>query len=212
MIFLDSDDWVDEKYIEKLYYLLTENNADISVCEYEEVYNEYDEIKTSEIKSCVYSNYEALNLGSVTMIIAWGKLYKTELFSGISYPLGRIHEDEFITYKLLYKAEKIAYTNEKLLYYRQHSDSIMGRGFSFKNKLDIIAALEEKIDFLENLNDNSFLEIISITYRRLFKRYQDIYERMDSFKENYDSKNFIEDFYTFRAKLRKSKQPFQYKI
>ena len=40
--------------------------------------------------------------------VAWGKLYSRECFKEIRYPVGKIHEDEFVTYRLLFAQEKIA--------------------------------------------------------------------------------------------------------
>ncbi len=213
--FIDSDDWVERDYIKTLYELLIEASADISVCEYEKIYEgEKFTAVASNVENSIYEykNYEALNLGSVTMIVAWAKLYKIELFQDIRYPKGMIHEDEFVTYKLIHSANKVVYTSEKLLNYRQRPNSIMAKGFNLKNTLGLIRALKEKIEFLENFRDNNFQEIISITYRRLFARYIDIYKRSYYFEWDKDKELFLKDFQNFKYKLRKSKQPLSFKI
>ena len=47
-----------------------------------------------------------MNVGS---IVVWNKMYKRSLFQKLRFPKGKIHEDEFLTYKLLYNAKKVGY-------------------------------------------------------------------------------------------------------
>ena len=46
----------------------------------------------------------------------WNKLYKRELFNDIRFPKGKIHEDEFVTYKVFYRAKTVSYVNKELYY------------------------------------------------------------------------------------------------
>lgn len=122
IVFIDSDDWIDEKMIEILYNIIKKNNSDISICDYFLAYNEEIQTQKEDIEIINLSNIEALktiydkDLG-VCMIVAWNKLYKRNLFKDdIRYPYGKIHEDEFTTYKLLYKAKKnIIYKSKNVL-------------------------------------------------------------------------------------------------
>jgi hypothetical protein len=114
------------------------------------------------------------------MVVAWGKLYKSELFNNIRFPVGKIHEDEFTTYKLFYKANKIAFTTESLLYYWQRSDSIMGSGFKIKNRLHAIEAYEERANFYKNIGQHSLAEK---TYKQLFGIYKLVNENIHMFED-----------------------------
>jgi len=160
--FLDSDDYVDESYIEKMYVNLLETESDISICNFEKVYD--DDFKSKEEKSVsrtLYLKYEALERlfdreVCAQFVVAWGKLYKKELFKTIRFPLGKIHEDEFTTYKVLHGAKKIVYTDEKLVYYIQRGDSIIGQGFNLKAKKDLEKAYLEQIDFYKKENHYEF--------------------------------------------------------
>ena len=73
-------------------------------------------------------------------VVVWNKLYKKELFKDIRFPLGKIHEDEFTTYKILYNSKKIVMTSKPLYYYLQRSNSIMGEKFNVK-RLDVIRSI-----------------------------------------------------------------------
>lgn len=76
-------------------------------------------------KECIEKIYHPICHGME--FVAWGKLYKTSLFKNneILYPVGKIHEDTFTTYKLLYYAERIVYVDYVGYFYRQRENSII---------------------------------------------------------------------------------------
>ncbi|WP_424475223.1 glycosyltransferase family 2 protein [Oceanobacillus kimchii] len=155
--FLDSDDWVEMNYIEHLYWLLQSNESDISICEFMKVSSNDIIIQDNQFKVKNYSKLESLRelatKRSVNFTVAWGKLYKAYLFKDIRYPFGKIHEDEFTTYKLLFKSEKISFSDSKLLYYWQRDDSIMANNnFNPKHTLDKIDAFLERADFFNEID------------------------------------------------------------
>lgn len=149
--FLDSDDYVNEKYIEYLYQLLEQYNGDISICgmkRFEEECCEED-TENDDLKK-VYGNIEALEILCYQKGIAnsaWGKMYKRSLFEDIRYPEGMLYEDLAVIYKLLYKAEKVVQGNKKYYYYMQRRDSIMHQNFS-KRSMDRIKVSSELLDYV----------------------------------------------------------------
>ena len=65
--------------------------------------------------------------GGVEFVVAWNKLYRRELFftpEHIRYPVGRLHEDEFTTYRLFYAAKSVIFVNAPLYHYVQRGSSI----------------------------------------------------------------------------------------
>ncbi len=155
--FLDSDDWVVPDYIERLYRLLTDTGSDISACSFIKTSDEEAKPDSSPEEVRVFSNIEALDKMEsntdiqlyIQLVVAWGKLYKRDLFRGVTYPVGKLHEDEFTTYKVIYRAQRIAITSAQLLYYWQREDSIMGAGFNVKGNLDATEALKERAEFYQ---------------------------------------------------------------
>lgn len=148
--FVDSDDAIRNDYLYALKYALDKNNADISIADLERlndgdtVYKTNSILDVSEItgtEACdrIYSE-------PVKYVTAWNKLYGKHLFDNIRFPLGKIHEDEFTTYKLYYQAKRIAVISDKLYYYYSVPGSIMNSDFSIK-KYDIIQAFEERERF-----------------------------------------------------------------
>ena len=160
--FLDSDDWIELNMYEKLYSYIKQENADIVQCSYQEVYNEEvnnqkikEEIKLISGKDSLY-NLSGENHGKT--VVVWNKIYKRELFNDIRFPKGKYHEDEFTTYKLLYKANKIVDLNLPLVYYRQRDGSIMNSKFNIK-RLDALEAFNERLAFYKEKNLNELQQI-----------------------------------------------------
>lgn len=155
--FVDSDDWVDETMYEKLYNNAIKFNASIAQCNILNTYTEYINIDNSREMVNIYSGMEVLedlyNEKYVKTVVVWNKIYKRELFNLLRFPKGKLHEDEFITYKLLHKSEKIVDISNIMYFYRQRSGSIMSSEFNIK-RFDIIDAWNEKKEYFKNNNLN----------------------------------------------------------
>lgn len=185
LFFIDSDDWVDKDILLHLYMMLKENKADVAECQYGKVYNETDElVNDKEEEVIILESRQALeNLAlenQVNHIIICGKLYKSELFKEIRFPKGKIHEDEYTTYKLFYIANKIVVTNFKLYYYRKREGSITVTKFNPK-RLDVIQAYEERLEFYQRKKEEHLykLEITKFLYILLYCYYHSKREKFN---------------------------------
>lgn len=154
--FADSDDILHEDYVDFLYKQLIEFDADIAICRYKRFTN-IEETKEVEkkVKTVVFNSVEALkNLLYTPEIIpqsAYAKMYRTKLFEDIEYPVGKINEDIGTTYKLFYKAQRIAYNPSQYYFYLQRMDGIVRSNFS-ERTMDAIYFSDEIIKFVnENL-------------------------------------------------------------
>lgn len=205
--FIDSDDFIHPNMIEILYNNSLENKADISICDYDLVYEDVEVCKDfveNNIK--LYNNVEGvkkiLEKSEAYMIIACCKLYKGSLFNEIRYPVRKYHEDEFVTYKLLYKSNKIVVTDAKLYYYLKRANSITGSTYSIK-RLEKLEALEEAVMFFKNENNKEltylaefrYLLNIQIAYYRVKYELNCNEEIMNKLKMQYNEK-FIEFTYS----------------
>lgn len=169
--FIDSDDCVAENFIETLYKLCIENNCDISECDFLRFENE---ICTNKMKINVetHTSYEMQSRldeyeFSVRGVVVWNKLYKKYLYQNIRFPVGKINEDEYTTYKVLYNCKTlICTTNQELYYYRINSNSIMGQNFNVR-RLDVLLGLEEKMNFYK---EKKYMDI----YVKVVVRYQNL--------------------------------------
>ena len=159
--FVDSDDWVDEKYIEVLLSLSIKENTDIVIGEYVKTNGKIPQ-KEENVWTKTYSSKEALirlfSKNNITYTVSWGKLYKKELFNSIRFPIGKYHEDEFTTYILFYRSTKIAYTNKVIYYYFRHSNSITGS----RHPWDVLEALEQRYLFFKDKNEKDLLTLLIV--------------------------------------------------
>lgn len=152
--FIDPDDTVHPRYIEILLELCRQYDCDIAQCDFLAVAEDSVKLPFGQKQRIdILNNRQALSKlcsvnEEVRYVVPWGKIYKKSLFDNIRYPLGRIHEDEFTTYLLFWKARKIVISNQYLYYYIQRRTSIMGRKFSI-NRLDVLDALRERAEFFK---------------------------------------------------------------
>ncbi|MBD5449295.1 MAG: glycosyltransferase [Lachnospiraceae bacterium] len=131
--FIDGDDYVSNDFIELLYEAVKADNAEIAACSFFYVENGFEvERKKAKVqRKVIYSSTDAIReymkYPSLVDVVAWNKLYLRSLFleHNVMYPPGKIHEDLFTTYKLIYYAQKIVYVDLPLYYYVQRSNSIM---------------------------------------------------------------------------------------
>ncbi|GAA0796577.1 hypothetical protein GCM10008910_17620 [Faecalicatena orotica] len=153
--FVDSDDFVSVDYIDTLFKLISENNADISICKNIKFSEDEENIqlKAKNNKEIIcFNNLMAMQDLFYQKHIensAWGKLYKSELFTNVRYPIGKLYEDMGTTYKLLYKARKVIWSSAEKYYYLQRENSIMNRKFSIRN-MDRVIISEEILEFVKH--------------------------------------------------------------
>lgn len=182
--FIDGDDIIHPDFYSTLYNLLLKENVDIAECnflripmenslEVEKILSE--ENKKQDIENIKYDNKHALNLlfGSyltpyIKKVVVWNKLYKKELWQNIRFPLGRLHEDEFTTFRILYEAKTFAETNSYLHGYMQTKNSIMRQTIKAKRVQDNLEAYVEACKFFKEKNE---LEIEVKTRRKLLEYY-----------------------------------------
>ena len=144
--FVDSDDWIHPQMLERLLEANLELNTPVSVGFYQQTTDNTD-FWTGSPEPPFLSKPDALflrNLGAAT--VAWGKLYRRECFQDIRYPIGKIHEDEFITYRILFAHALVAVIDYPLYAYRMNPQSIMHSPWTPK-RLALLEALEQQMRF-----------------------------------------------------------------
>ena len=162
--FVDSDDWVTPIYLEALYEAV--QGYGISVCRY--IKTDGSTISSEITYTVLYKNtVESFQRPSEITSVAGGKLYLKDLFIVVRYPIGKLHEDEFVTYRLLFQFEIIPFIPQQLYNYYTNPDGIIHRPWT-PQRMDILEAIEEQIAFFENkkyvdLAHRRFQALISIS-------------------------------------------------
>lgn len=176
--FVDADDSIHSKFVEILVGLCEEYECDIAQCNFLPISENSLLLPLNQQSSVLfYNNIQALHQlccgnNAAPYVVTWNKIYKSRLFSQIRYPIGRIHEDEFITYQIFWKIKKMAVTSQYMYYYLQRSSSIMGNPFSIK-RLDILDAFRERIQFLKRKGlEKEYQGTLKTFYYLLDKNYR----------------------------------------
>lgn len=123
--FVDSDDYVKEDMLEKMYRKMHDENLDVVICDYNTVdsinYNIVREDKLIQFNNTTLKDTPNLlidiNLGPCN------KLFKRELFNGLEFPVGIKYEDFKLVSILFDKANKIGKVNESLCFFTHHANS-----------------------------------------------------------------------------------------
>lgn len=148
--FVDSDDWIEKDMYQKLWSELQQNNAQIAACKIVKVFEATSEEQKIYSKQKVFTSKEALQTllkGQDFCAVAWNKLYRRDVIGDIRFPVGRLHEDEFFTYRVIANASRLVLVPEAKYYYRQRAGSIMDK-WTIKH-LDALDAFNERIHFLQ---------------------------------------------------------------
>jgi len=151
--FLDSDDYYAETALARLTETAMAQNADMVVCsvaEIDEVGNGIQKSSYVPLGESLYASESALLELTAkrerTMTVVWDKLYRRELWYGVRFPVGKIHEDVFTTYKLMAASVRIATIPDPLYMHRIRGGSIMTtrKAWSYQCAME---ALTELLDF-----------------------------------------------------------------
>ena len=146
--FVDSDDWIHPDYLLFLYKAVYESGLSISCCDYyrETSYKDFEKYDFSFVSENVENFFVNRR---ITSVIACSKLFKKTDLSLIRFPFGKLHEDEFTTYKILFKHKMIAYINLPLYFYYSNPESITQSKWTY-NRLASLEAFQHQINFFKN--------------------------------------------------------------
>ncbi|MBR6328448.1 MAG: glycosyltransferase family 2 protein [Lachnospiraceae bacterium] len=136
--FVDSDDFIDRDMYSRMVRQLSENDADIVVCgRYYEFVNTTK--KDAAGRGCLMSGRDALETvlkGDGFYLHCWDKLYRRELWEGISFPVDRYVEDRVVVNRVLGRAQRIYYDPTPAYHYRERKESMSKTGsIAYNNTL-----------------------------------------------------------------------------
>lgn len=150
--FVDSDDYIDEKMLETLHRLITENDADLAVCSAMDVFEGKEVTQVKEIKEFNLNKVQSYKymLRGDGIPSACNKLYKRQTVGDVRFPVGKLYEDGFFTPQILKRVEKTAVTSKPMYYYFRRADSITTKPFR-KGDLDVIEAYDKCVKQVKEL-------------------------------------------------------------
>ena len=133
--FIDSDDYINVKTLEKLYNNIISNNSDMVLFKFQSfggdknIYKQGEGFKLGNDYSNLSFNYNDIKRHVLNSAYsACLKLYKKEFldsFDDFYFYEGLLFEDVPFHVKAMLRASKLSYVNESLYYYRQNEDSLI---------------------------------------------------------------------------------------
>lgn len=150
--FIDSDDYISPKMYQILYEVFSYNDeVDIVECGYDITKDDEIDFEDREIGDYrIYSKMEAMYENIVDNIfkqLIWNKLYKKKVIDGILFPLGKKIDDEFWTYQVIGKANKLVHIPNKLYAYCQQDSSVM-HSLNACNRLQAVEARCQRHEYI----------------------------------------------------------------
>lgn len=151
--FVDSDDFIDETYIEYLYMLINKYKTKMSIAQHRIIYNNKcyrdfgkvgDEIINAKtaIKRMLY--FDIIDTST------WGKLYHKTLFENIKFPTNYNYEDIATTYSFFINSNQIAVGYLSKYNYIVNKNSIINSKFNIK-KFDLITMTDKMAYDVESM-------------------------------------------------------------
>lgn len=137
--FIDSDDYIKDDMLEKMYNKAKKDDLDIVVCDSIEIYEDGREVYKKA--NMHYSDNEVNNF-IIAPPMACCRIYKKYIFDKIEFEDKILYEDLNLNPLLVNTTNKIGFVEEGLYYYFQRNGSIMNQKKFNDKLLDIFKVLD----------------------------------------------------------------------
>lgn len=148
IMFVDSDDVLLENTIESLLSAAYSRDADIVQGGYLHISEDGEEY--SDGVQYIDSSNVAPN--GVLSGMAWGKVYKAELFSEVCFPEGYWYEDSIITGIITHLANNISTISDNVYFYRKNASGITHMSRGKAKSIDTFYVLRSTMNARKELN------------------------------------------------------------
>lgn len=150
--FTDSDDIIERDMYAVMMALAEKHNADVVQCLHDRAGTLNGAARTDAVEimdgvAFVRRMFTRTGGDYTNQVALWSKVYRREMFEGITFPVGRVYEDEQETYKLCLNAKILVETPNVLYHYIKRENSII-TGISAKKMLDKQLALLDRMNYL----------------------------------------------------------------
>jgi glycosyltransferase involved in cell wall biosynthesis len=131
VIFIDSDDWIENTMLEKMYNAAIHKNSDIVFCNI--IVDNKDKSKIWDKKQDCLEKLPLIkqlllwHSGGIFCPSVWNKLVKRTVYLEVVFPTASHMEDSAISVQLLYYAKKIESVGDILYHYCINSESLSNR-------------------------------------------------------------------------------------
>lgn len=161
-MFVDSDDFIEPTCIESLLAAAVRYDVKLSVCSIvKEGASHAVKAPAADEESVVSAaDFFRRSPWHWEYIVAWNKLYAESLWNNVRFPVGRIHEDEYVFHRIIMQCDRIAVLPEPLYHYVFNSESIMHTSISVA-RLDRCEARIARMAFYAS---HGFRDLVPVTW------------------------------------------------
>lgn len=168
--FIDSDDYVDRNFLKILLEKI--EDCDLCICSVEPFSYENSaplNIEKPKQINGLFNNVDIWDesINALLRSIAVNKLYSRHIFENIRYPIGKIHEDDFVIHHILNECNLIRIIPDCLYYYRLRGGSIMSSLNERTHDIMVLEIMTDRSVFFSKTNFNFF----PLAYSKLVKLY-----------------------------------------
>ena len=181
--FVDSDDYIEKKMFEKLLSALLSADADMSVCNYNLVYDKnvvykYTKMQneTADVYQDVYGYFSKHCARPKPNNYIWTRLYKADIIrnSNVRFENYRLADDTLFNFKLLPYIRKVAFVDDSFYNYVQRDNSNV---YTVAKKCNLAREYADSFDSLlnhykSNITFEPFLECMPL---HAFTRLRSVY-------------------------------------
>lgn len=157
--FVDSDDYIDIDFFEKLYNSATKSNSDIaiaSILKHKNFFNIYNAKYTKEeIAITIQDKIKLCEDKKHFFFYAWNKIYHSGFIkeNNIKFSEGQIYEDVMFAIKALYYSNKIISVYGTKYHYIEHENSLTkSKDKTGEKEQDLVKAYSELQEFCNSKN------------------------------------------------------------
>ncbi len=165
ILILDSDDYIEPTYIEKMVFNAERYNADITVCGLER----FDDQTGKTVCTEMVNNPEQLitDIKSFEMLgymnpVVWNKLYRRKVIGETRFTKIKRSEDTIFLFSVLPNVKSIKFVNEVLYHYRLRGESLSGSITDEIYESMLEGFLETKKNFISDGRYNDFMELFVV--------------------------------------------------
>ena len=160
--YIDSDDYVEPDYYEKLMSSIKDNKSDIAICDIKLVDEQTNKIQRCKCYTNDFDVYSVVNNGFAAS--ACNKLFKRKNIEKYPFAEGKVNEDIAVVIPTVIQAKKISYA-DTCYFYVQRGGSIQNSKFSDK-RFDIFDGVKTTLERIKNEKDYEFYKN-AIVYNQL---------------------------------------------
>ena len=173
LIFVDSDDWIDKEFIERLIIKAEQENLDMVFCDYIAETENGTKIRTGKL-----SQYENRTLEDIIKLHMTGrmpcgaskKIIKNDLIkkSGACFTTVTSGEEFKYTLKALLEAKNVGFTKDVYYHYLQRECSQSRKKHDFTENITVLKDVLEEQNLFEKYKDIYYTTIIACTIIEIY--------------------------------------------